>query len=204
MDVAVTGDNVAVVSHDPWLPGGTLIRTLSSAELRDRAPTIPTLAEVLALADRGPFLFNIEVKSFPDDPDLAPPPLDFAALVLSEIDRFTLSARAMVQSFDFRVLHAARLLAPEIPRGALFESGDDFVSIARKAAASIAVPEFHLVSGSNVAAAHAAGFEVYTWTPNMPAEWQPLIDADVDAIITDDPAALLHFMGPRTDTDARG
>jgi len=198
MDIAATKDGVPVVSHDPWLPDGAPIRTLTSPEVRRRAPAIPMLAEVLALADRGPFLFNVEIKSFPDRPNLAPAPDDFAAMVLAEVDRRGLGGRVMIQSFDFRVLHSTRRLAPEVARGALFEVRGDFVSIAREAEASIAVPEFQLVSRGHVAAAHAAGLEVYTWTPNAPAEWQTLIETGVDAIITDNPESLLRWLGTRS------
>ncbi len=193
MDIAVTRDGMPVVSHDPWLAGGAPIRGLAWRELRDRAPAIPSLAEVLALALRGEFLFNIEIKSFPQHPDLSPPPDAFAALVLEEIDRCGLRGRSMVQSFDFRILHAMERLVPEIPRGALFENGGDFPAIARAAGAGIAVPEFHLVTAQRVRAAHAAGLQLYTWTPNQPAEWRMLMDAGVDAMITDDPAGLLNY-----------
>jgi glycerophosphoryl diester phosphodiesterase len=119
-------------------------------------------------------------------------------LVLTEIDRQSLRSRSMIQSFDFRILHVLARIAPEIRRGALFESGIDFVAIAHEAQAGIAVPEFHLVTAERVRDAHAAGLEVYSWTPNSPAEWQALIEAGVDAIITDNPAGLLEFIKPRT------
>lgn len=191
MDVAVTRDNVPVVSHDPWLPDGTPIRGIEWTVSRAHATSLPSLAEVLALAPRGPFLFLIEVKSFPERPNLSPAPDAFAALVLAEIDRCSLRARSIVQSFDFRILHTAERLAPEIPRGALFERGTDFVRTAREAHASIAVPQFHLVTAPRVRAAHDAGIAVYTWTPNRAGDWRKLIEAGVDAIITDDPAGLL-------------
>ena len=190
LDVAATRDHVPVVSHDPWLKDGTAIRGIEWSELRARAPAIPSLAEVLGLAPRGAFLFLVEVKSFPGRPDLSPAPGDFAALVLGEIDRGGLRARSIVQSFDSRILHAVERLAPEIPRGALFEGGEDFVRIAGEAHAAIAVPQFHLVTAPRVRAAHDAGIAVYTWTPNRAAEWRALMGARVDAIITDDPAGL--------------
>lgn len=195
MDIAVTRDNVPVVSHDPWLAeGSTPIRNLTWAAVRGHVPAIPSLSEVLDLADCGEFLFNIEIKSFPEKRELAPQPDTFTGLVLREIDRRGVRHRAMLQSFDFRILHAAREAAPEIPRGALFESGDDFVAIAREAGAGIVVPEFQLVTEARVHAAHAAGLEVYTWTPNRPQEWSRLIAAGVDALITDDPAGLLAYL----------
>jgi glycerophosphoryl diester phosphodiesterase len=194
MDIAVTRDDVPVVSHDPWLAEGTPIRHLTWAAARERAPAIPSLSEVLDLGYCGEFLFNIEIKSFPERPELAPQPDTFTALVLREIERHGVRRRSMLQSFDFRILHVARETAPQIPRGALFESGDDFVAIAREAGAGIVVPEFQLVTEARVHAAHAAGLEVYTWTSNRAQEWSRLIAAGVDALITDDPAGLLAYL----------
>jgi glycerophosphoryl diester phosphodiesterase len=192
MDVALTRDDVPVISHDPWLAGGTAIRTLEWRDLHERAPSIPTLAKVLALP--GAFQFLIEVKSFPKRPELTASPEAFAALVLREIDARGVGERSIVQSFDFRILHAMEQLAPGIPRGALFERGDDFVTIARQAKAGIAVPEFHLVTPERVRATHTAGLEVYTWTPNRAADWSAMCEARVDAVITDDPAGLAGFL----------
>ena len=39
-----------------------------------------------------------------------------------------------------------------------------------------------------------AGLQVVPWTANTPADWQKLADAGVDAIISDDPAALIGWL----------
>jgi glycerophosphoryl diester phosphodiesterase len=179
MDIVVTSDGVPVVAHDPF-PGLTL------AELRRRAPDVPTFQDVLALAPRGSFQFNIELKPFPD-----------AGLVAGLVapPAAALPGRVMFQSFDFAILHALGRRAPEIPRGALFEdTEEDFVSIAARAQAGIVAPEFHLVTREKVRAAHDAGLAVIAWTPNRPAEWKALIEAGVDGLITDDPAALMQYL----------
>ena len=196
MDVAATRDDVPVISHDPWLPGGRPpIRELNFEDLRRRAPGIPTLDEVLALGPLGGFLFNIEIKSYPERPELAPAPEPFARLVLEAVGSRGLADRAMVQSFDFRILHAARVLAPAMPLGALFErTAEDFAAIARRAQASIAVPHYRLATPQKVAAAHQAGLAVFVWTVNRRSAWQRQIEAGVDAIITDDPAGLIRFL----------
>jgi len=36
---------------------------------------------------------------------------------------------------------------------------------------------------------------VIPWTANTPADWDRLIAAEVDGIITDDPAALIAHLG---------
>jgi glycerophosphoryl diester phosphodiesterase len=50
------------------------------------------------------------------------------------------------------------------------------------------------VTPEKVKAAQAAGLQVVPWTVNDPAEWQRLIEAGVDAIITDDPAGLVAYL----------
>jgi glycerophosphoryl diester phosphodiesterase len=223
MDVAVTKDNVLVISHDPHINAeictgphpGIAIHELTLAELGQydcgalknphfprQQPVpgtrIPTLDEVLDLAPRGSFQFNIETKSFPDHPELTPPPEAFSQMMLDEIRKHKLERRVIVQSFDFRTLVAMKKLAPEIRLAALWEgSARPFVDIAREAHAGIISPMFSLVTPDQVKSAHAAGIEVVPWTANKPEDWQKLIDAGVDAIISDDPAALIAYLQQR-------
>ncbi len=224
LDLAVTKDDVLVVSHDPTLnrtictgpgEGSPPIRTLGYEELQRwdcgalRNPAfpkqtpipgtrIPKLDQVLALATRGTFGFNIETKIFAEHPEYTPTPRRFAQLLLDAIRRHKLEARVIVQSFDFRTLHAMKELAPEIRLSALDERGNaDFVAVARQAGAPIVSPEKRLVTADKVRAAHEAGLQVVPWTANTPAEWARLVDAGVDAIISDDPAELIAYLKKR-------
>ncbi len=221
LDMAVTKDNVLVISHDPELKPpictgpkpSAVIHTLTLAEVREwdcgavrnpnfpRQQTVPgtrmpTLDEVFSLAPMGKFWFNIETKSFPDHPELTPPPAEFVKLVLAEIRKHHLESRVILQSFDFRTLREMKKIAPEIALSALYEGAPkDFAAIAREAGAGIVSPEFHLVTPEQVRAAHAAGLQVVPWTADAVADWDRLIAAGVDAIITDDPASLLAHLG---------
>jgi glycerophosphoryl diester phosphodiesterase len=222
MDVVVTKDDVPVISHDPVLNpeicrssgGNDVIRELIFAQLREwdcgslvnpRFPNqkpvpgarLPALDEVLDLASRGGFLFNIEAKT--DRPELDPPPIHFAQLLLKSIDGRNLRPRVIVQSFDFRILIAMKQLAPDIRLAALYEDDrlGDFVSVARTAGTEIIAPEKALVTPTQVTAAHQAGLQVIPWTANTPQQWDALIAAGVDGIITDDPAALIDYLKQR-------
>lgn len=223
LDLAVTGDGIVVVSHDPALappictggPGGAVIRQLAFAELRqwDCGATInpafprqvpqpgsriPSLEEVLSLAPRGSFQFNLETKSFPDRPELTPPPEEFARLVLEAVRRHRLERRVILQSFDFRTLAAMKKLEPAIRLATLYTGPPrDWVAMAREAGAQIAAPEKGLVTPDLVRTAHAAGLQVVPWTANAEADWDRLIAAGADAIITDDPAALIAYLKQR-------
>jgi glycerophosphoryl diester phosphodiesterase len=71
----------------------------------------------------------------------------------------------------------------------------DFALIAAEAGnAEIVSPIYRLVTPAKVESAHHAGIQVVPWTPNTPADWHDLIAAKVDAIITDDPAALIAYL----------
>jgi glycerophosphoryl diester phosphodiesterase len=223
LDMAVTRDNVIVVSHDPILHppvcsgprDRAVIHELTLAEVKqwdcgakqnpgfEKQQTVPgtrmpTLDEVFDLAPKGTFLFNIETKSFPDHPELTPPPAEFVRLVLRIIRKHHLEQRVILQSFDFRTLHAMKEQAPEIALSALYEgSPKDFVAIGKESGAGTISPAFALVTPEQVQAAHAAGLKVLPWTANRPADWARLVDAGVDGIISDDPAALIAWLRGR-------
>lgn len=221
MDMAVTKDNVIVISHDPILEppvcsgpsAKAVIHQLTLAEVRQwdcgavRNPRfetqqtipgtrIPTLDDVFQLASRGAFDYNIETKSFPDHPEYTPSPEVFSRMVLDTIRHYHLEKRIILQSFDFRTLIAMRKLEPEIRLSALIENdARDFTAVSAAAAhAEIVSPDFHLVTTEKVAAAHRAGLQVVPWTANTPADWDMLIAAKVDAIISDDPGELIAYL----------
>jgi glycerophosphoryl diester phosphodiesterase len=194
LDIAVTRDDVLVVSHDPVLTQpDTVIRERTLAELNHR---IPTLDEVFTLAAPGRVELNLELKSFPDKPEFTPPPEEFVRLLLKLIRQHGMAQRCMVQSFDFRTLRAKQALAPEIRRGALTEDDPrDFVAIAWEAGDTHYVaPHYSLVTPEKVRAAHGVGIQVVAWTVNTPEDWARMAEAQVDAIVTDDPAALIAWL----------
>jgi glycerophosphoryl diester phosphodiesterase len=178
LDVHASLDGVVVVAHDPP-------PSRNAAELG-----LPTLDQVLALASLGDFLFNIEAKVHQRTP------ANLAELVLDRIQSHGLTHRVIFQSFDFAILHRMRSLAPEIAQAALWEGAPrSFVEIARAAGTEIVAPEYILVTAGEVRAAHQAGLRVIPWTVNTPEDWARLIAANVDGIITDDPEALLGYLG---------
>lgn len=221
LDLAVTKDDVLVVSHDPRLhapicvgpKADAAIHELTLAEVQrydcggQRNPQyprqelvpgtrMPTFTQVLRLAKPHKVMLNVETKIFRDRPELTPSPEKFAALVLAAVRAESMEQRVILQSFDFRTLHAMKKLAPSMKLSALYEGKPkDFVEIAREAGASIVSPQFKLVTPEQVAAAHKAGLQVVAWTANTPEDWDRLVAAGVDAIISDDPAALLKHLG---------
>jgi glycerophosphoryl diester phosphodiesterase len=221
LDLNVTKDGVLMVAHDPRIntkicrgPGGeTAIRKLTAEQVKQwdcgavanpefpkqqtvPGTRIPTLDEVLALAPRGSFEFNIEMKSDPKQPDLSPEPRRFAELTAAAIRKHKLEKRVTVQSFDFRTLKALREVAPELKQSALYAGlPKDFVEISKEAGgAEVVSPHYLLVTEEKVKQAHEAGLKVVPWTVNTAGAWDRMIADGVDAIITDDPAALIAHL----------
>jgi glycerophosphoryl diester phosphodiesterase len=180
----VSSDDVVVVSHDPFLKSGAFIRMLTAAETG-----LPTLDQVFALAKMGDFLFNVEAKVSEHTPR------NFAELVLDRIGEHAVKSRVIFQSFDFGILHRMSRLAPGVTLAALWEGAPrSFVAIAEDAGTSIVAPHYSLVTSEEVREAHAVRLQVIPWTANTPADWERLIAAEVDGIITDDPAALISYL----------
>jgi glycerophosphoryl diester phosphodiesterase len=253
LDLAVTKDNVLVVSHSPYLtqpaassddpqiativsnertcsgpplPPGTYIHSLTLAQIKQydcgthtlpafpkqiAVPhtTIPTFDEVLDLAPQGAFQFNVETKIFPARPDITPSPEAFVALIDKAVKSRHLESRVILQSFDFRTLIAMRKLDPAIRLSALFgqakydpimglsDTDKAFTHIAKVAglsAGDFLSPDESLITPAEVAAAHKLGLQVAPYTINTPEGWQKMATAKVDAIITDDPEALLAWL----------
>jgi glycerophosphoryl diester phosphodiesterase len=227
LDLAVTKDNVLVVSHDPLInekicsgPAGAnrTIRQLTLTEVkawdcgakanpefpRQKAipgTRIPTLEEVLNLAPKGKFEFNIETKSDPKRPELQPEPEEFARMVADLVRKKGLASRVIVQSFDWRTIDAMKKIAPEIRVAALHPAGMsdavlkmDYIKAMNERGYKIASPHYKFVNKLKVQQARKLGMTVIPWTANDTKTWDELIAAGVDGIITDDPEGLIAHL----------
>lgn len=172
----------------------------------------PTLEELFAVA--GPEVrFNIEIKTDPTKPDLAPAPDRFAELAVGAVRKAKATPRSTLQSFDWRGLIAVRRLAPEIATGCLSIESNNFDTVRRSSgqpspwlggldlaahdgsvprlakAAGCAVwsPFWRNVTAETVKEAQALGLKVIPWTVNNPADMARIIDLGVDGLITDYP-----------------
>ena len=226
MDMAVTKDDVVVLSHDPEMNPNyctgpadlpRVIRQMTLAELRQwdcgskvnpdfprqqavPGERVPTLDEVFTATKGSGVEYNLETKIFRQKPELTPSPEEFIRLVYAVIRKHQLESRVIVQSFDPRTLVALAKLDPKIRRSMLTptsiaDAAKSWVTACQEGGdARIISPHYLTVTKERVAEAHAAGLQVVPWTANEADQWQMLIDAGVDAIITDDPAALIGYL----------
>ncbi len=170
---------------------------------------IPTFDEVLDLAPKGTFGFNVETKIFPNRPELTPAPEEFVRMIDTAVRKRNLQSRVILQSFDFRTLKVMETLDPAIKRSALFgmakydgmmginEPDKSFANMAKVSGANILSPDQSLVTPDEVAVAHKLGLQVAPYTMDTEEGWKKMADAKVDAIITDDPEALVKWLRAR-------
>ncbi|MEU2199974.1 glycerophosphodiester phosphodiesterase family protein [Isoptericola sp. NPDC019482] len=205
LDVHLSADGVPMVIHDRTVDATTdgtgEVRGLTRDELQaldagawfgpeSAGQRIPTLAEVLDVVARHPGLGILcEYKGRWSAEDVA--------VAMRVLDDPGLDGRLVVQGFDPATVAALRDVAPQVPRSLLVEQPrDDLHALLAELDAAAVSPGVALVAADPklVPSAHAAGRQVFGWTANDEPTWQALVDAGVDGIITDRPAALRDWL----------
>ena len=178
-----------------------------AAEFPDQVPRdgahIPALDEVLRI---DPHVnFNIELKTFPLQPELTVDGATMAAAVAAVADATGTTGRIIVQSFDWRGPRHLRRTRPDLrlawlTRAAILpqarvwwdgpEPSDYGGSVPRAVAGEggpISASAHADLTEESVAEAHDLGLLVIPWTVNRPDDIRRLIGWGVDGLITDRP-----------------
>jgi glycerophosphoryl diester phosphodiesterase len=152
---------------------------------------IPLLEEVLGQLPDA--FVNVELKSA-RRPDLGLP-----AAVARVVRAAKARDRVVVSSFDYRLLLAFRLAAPEIPVGLLFDAetpGRLVTWLGERLLGAAAVhPERRLVTPARARAWKARGLAVNVWTVDELDELTRLAALGVAAVITNVPARTRAALG---------
>jgi len=204
VDVQLTKDGAPIVIHDARLDrttdGSGRISNHTLAELRRLdagswfAPTyrrerIPTLGEVLEVVGLRARLINIELKKY----RIAYPGLE--AKVIEALGAGGLLAKTVISSFNYGSLQVVKAIDPSIQIGYLYELPfrSPVAGALRLGAAAIHPPRL-VVTRTLVRRAHEASLRVHVWTVNRPKHFRQMQAYKVDAIFTDQPAAMLELL----------
>jgi glycerophosphoryl diester phosphodiesterase len=207
-DVRLSADGLPVILHDAALDrttdGHGLARDLTVAELAritiprgDGSPTsVPTLEEALRRLS-GRVGVDIELKQLPGEPDFDPDVDRLVEATLRTIDAVAFVGPVLLTSFNPFAIDAARRLAPDVPVGLLtdpsVEAGVALAFAGEHAYDWMLPPVPRVVEAGErmVARAHDAGLRVGTWNTQDPDEARTLMGWGLDAIATNDPAAIV-------------
>ena len=169
---------------------------------------IPTLAAALAALGGRDLL--IEIKTFPDQPEITAPPEAMAAAAIEVLRAHDAIGRTVLFAFDWRVLRAASILEPALRRCCLTEpdtiapdtvtgsslwlDGIDLGAFDGKVPRAVAstgaacwAPFHAVLEQAEVAEAQALGLLVVPWTVNTPEALDRMIGLGVDGVISDRP-----------------
>ena len=203
LDVHLSLDGAVVVIHDFTVDkttdgaGRVSQKTLAQLKALDAGvkfspqfagERIPTLSEVFDALE-GKLLVNVELKA-----PLHSANTSLVAPVLDVVRKHGMDKRVVFSSFNTRVLGAMKRLAPHIPAGVLY--APDLPAYARYAwldpfePHEARHPHFSMVTRLIVRWCHARGLQVNVWTVDDPGEIRRLVEAEVDAIITNKPDVL--------------
>ena len=205
--------------------GSSYAKTFSQQQAVDgeRIPALSALFELAKQRNASDVRFNIETKISPNAAGETLPPEPFVRALIAEIRNAGLTARATIQSFDWRALQIAQKEAPEIvtvylssqqgagdtvqagkpgasPWLAGFDVDDYAGSVARTVAAaggSVWSPHYKDITQALVRDAQSLGLQVVPWTVNDEADLARLLDWKVDGLITDYPDLLRALMKAR-------
>ena len=216
-DVRLARDGVPVVIHDATLKRTGLIAgrvaDRSSAELQQtdvgtwfsqRSPTshsefrgekLPSLAQVFDLFSRDTGLLYLEMKSETSDVRLA-------SEVLRAIHEYSLSERVIVASFDLLLISEAKSIDSRIRTAALFGPkmsrplslipSMKLVALAKDCRADEIALHYSLARRQVIDKAKQFELRAVVWTVDNPDWIERARSLGIDALITNNPAAMLR------------
>ena len=208
-DVAKCASGEVVVIHDPDVDrttdghGPVAKKTLDELKEFDASGEfhgqtgrveIPTLDEALEYLGTD-VLIDIEIKSETIRTD------GIEELIVQALHRHALHDNVMVASFNPAALKRMRRLAPEYPRALIF-SGRQRIYLrrqwfARQVKPAFVQPHIDMVTQENMARWRGRGYRICPWTVNDRAQIARLVQSEIHAIVSDDPAMVSAALGPQ-------
>ena len=184
LDVRRSADDVLVLSHDPALGDGRVVRSIHRAELPS---SVPTLAEALDAC--AGMIVNIEIKNIPGEEDFD------AACAVADAVVALLADRGhrddvLISSFHLPTIDRVKALDRDLRTGLLtfFDPLPiDCVAVTVERGHDAIHPNDWTVDATVVDEAHRAGLDVNVWTVDDPDRMVVLAGLGVDGVVTNVP-----------------
>ena len=198
-DVRLTRDVVPVVIHDSTLRRTSglphRIADLTLSEVETLNVGVPSLKQLFALFASNDLILNLEMKCDSPSEHLA-----LAEACCRLADEHSLKQRVIISCFDLAALEIVKTIDPEIKTAALFQPAistpsvwlDQRILDQTAAIGASALALYHrLARRQLIEKAKHAGLWVAVWTVDDPGWIERARSMGVDALITNDPAAML-------------
>ena len=143
---------------------------------------LPRLEDVARFCQAQGYLLNIEIKPTPGKE------CHTGEVIAREAARLWSGhiTPPLLTSFSMEALAAARMAAPELPRGLLLDTWwDGWFEQAQALGCAAVVCNWALCNATAVAQVHNAGMRCLSYTVNEASRAQVLVNMGVDGIITD-------------------
>lgn len=205
IDIHLNAEGEVVVIHDDSVDrttdGSGLISDLNTVEVARldagswfsphyAGQQVPMFADVIDLALRFPEVhWLVEFKGTWSS--------DGVARVGAQLAEAELTDSMLLQSFDVQTMEALAKVLPQYRRGLLVGIVEDSTfELAKSLGVMCVNPALRYVAvvPERVKELQNAGFDVMAWTANEYADWDVLVDAGVNGIITDRPDRLIGYL----------
>lgn len=202
LDVQLTRDGELIVIHDETLnrttngKGYVFQHTYDELSGLDAGSwfskefchaRIPRLEEVLDLLKGTDKLLNIELKTG------IVPYVGIESTLVELLKRY-LYTNIVVSSFNHYSLRTLKTIAPDIRIGALYSAGFVEPWLYGKHLQVYSLHPFYLnIIPELVTGCCNAGIALFPWTVDKPDDMKKMLNANVEAIITNNPAVLLDL-----------
>jgi glycerophosphoryl diester phosphodiesterase len=115
---------------------------------------------------------------------------------LAEVDAAGAVERSLFVTGNAEALRKLRGLSADARIGLTWtEGGSPPLALLDELGAEYWNPMFDLVTAAGVAAVHGAGRKVSTWTVDRPDDMARVVEAGVDAVVSNDIVGLVGFLG---------
>lgn len=141
--------------------------------------------------------YNIEIKRKPEyDEKFHPSGIEFANLVLDEVERLNIQNNTIIQSFDIESLQIVKAKNPNIRLALLIENeksvADNITMLGIKP--DIYSCYFKLLKKEDITYCHSKGIQVIPWTVNEVSDMKAMVDLGVDGLISDYPDRAISLI----------
>jgi glycerophosphoryl diester phosphodiesterase len=176
-DLRLLSDNTAVLFHDDeWRDAE--IETLAADWMPQVGYELARVRDLAQFAGRGTMVLEVKRAKWED-------------VLLSEISELP---NIIVASFDHTLIAELSRRGVAFPLGiTVFGRLVEPAEYMKRLGVSWLFPQFRYVDRELVDSLHASGIRVAPWTPNRERDWQRLLDAGCDAVITDYPAEAVEW-----------